>query len=339
MNSKITIAFVILAMMIGVSGVTAQTHFTFTSKTGSNAVVVIPNTASPSIADIPLSSGDEIGAFSPAGLCVGACVWDGNTTSITVWANDPMTDAIDGMIGGQVISYHIWNASSGVEYPFVDVSYGSGIGISSDGIFQPNTNFVLTSIRATGVLPVELVSFKASGTLHGIALAWATATEVNNYGFEIERSSFKSDRWQKIGFVEGAGSTNAPRSYAYTDRNVPAGKYSYRLKQIDRDGKFEYSPEATAAAVSVPNVFALSQNYPNPFNPATTIAFDLPRETYTRLVVYNALGQEVATLVKAVLGAGHQSVQFDASQLPGGVYLYRLEAGTSSMVKKMTLLK
>ncbi|MBP6672158.1 MAG: T9SS type A sorting domain-containing protein, partial [Bacteroidetes bacterium] len=113
----------------------------------------------------------------------------------------------------------------------------------------------------------------------------------------------------------------------------------YRLKQIDRDGKFAYSQtvEVTAAA---PTVFALSENYPNPFNPSTTIEFTLQNTGLTTLKVYNAVGQEVATLVNEVLEAGvyHQK-QFNAGNLASGIYFARLTSGSQSQLKKLVLIK
>jgi hypothetical protein len=322
-------------MVIGTSGVMAQTHFTFTANTGGFAVVAIPVAANPNIAGVPLSNGDEIGAFSPSGLCVGACVWDAvNNQSISVWADNPITPAIDGMVGGQMINYRIWKSSTSIEYPIVVVSYSLG-----DGTFAPDGLYIVSSISATGDLPVELSSFTVTAGVRSAALAWTTATEINNYGFEVERTASGRIQWQRIGFVEGAGTTNAPKAYSYSDRDIPAGTSSYRLKQIDRDGKFVYSHIVEAAPTLAPDEYELSQNYPNPFNPATTIGFDLKNDSYTRMIVYNALGEQVANLVNTVLAAGRHSVVFDASQLPGGIYLYRLDAGAFVQVKKMTLLK
>ena len=115
------------------------------------------------------------------------------------------------------------------------------------------------------------------------------------------------------------------------------------MKQIDFDGKFEYS-NVVEVDVSSPAVYALEQNYPNPFNPSTKIAFRLAVDSKVSLKVFDVLGQEVATLVNANLGVGAHNVDFDASSLNSGVYLYRIEAtgidGTNFVdVKKMILTK
>jgi hypothetical protein len=199
-------------------------------------------------------------------------------------------------------------------------------------------------------LPVQLNSFTAS-VINGrsVCLAWTTATETNNLGFEIERrrvsvplsigTNVLSTQWLKVGFVTGAGTSNIPKEYSFTDNDLLAGRYAYRLKQIDNDGSFKYS-QSVEVEVSIPKVFMLSQNYPNPFNPTTTIEFTLAEDSKVSLKVYDMLGREVGTLVNKELKAGvlHQ-VTFDASRLSAGMYLYRLQAGNNVQVKKLILLK
>jgi len=185
--------------------------------------------------------------------------------------------------------------------------------------------------------PVELNSFSASAIGKDVKLSWKTVTEVNNYGFEIERSVLNSE-WYKIGFVNGNGNSNSPKDYSFVDTKVNAGKYSYRLKQIDNDGKFEYS-KTIEIDVNNEKKFELSQNYPNPFNPATTIQFRLPQTGLVKLPLFNILGQEVRTLVNEFMEAGTHSVNFDASELNSGIYIYKLESGSFNQTKKMILVK
>ena len=186
-------------------------------------------------------------------------------------------------------------------------------------------------------VPVELTSFSASSIGKNIKLSWNTATEVNNYGFEIERSVVKSE-WNKIGFVNGNGNSNSPKNYSFVDDKVSSGKYSYRLKQIDNDGQFEYS-KTIEIDVNGVKKFELAQNYPNPFNPTTTIQFQLPQTGWVKLTLYNILGQEIKTLVNEVKEAGTHTVNFDASELNSGVYIYRIESGSYTRTQKMTLIK
>jgi len=191
------------------------------------------------------------------------------------------------------------------------------------------------------IVPVELTSFTATANENEVVLNWSTATETNNQGFEIQRSI--DGEFITIAFMQGHGTTTEIQNYTYTDRNVNVGSYSYRLKQIDFGGTFEYS-DVVEVDVTGPAVFALDQNYPNPFNPSTMIAFRLAVDSKVSLKVFDVLGQEVASLVNSNLAVGAHSVDFDASSINSGVYLYRIEAtgidGTNFVdVKKMILTK
>ncbi|MFI5236993.1 MAG: T9SS type A sorting domain-containing protein [Ignavibacteriales bacterium] len=187
-------------------------------------------------------------------------------------------------------------------------------------------------------IPVELTSFTADVNNSGqVVLNWATATEINNQMFEVERRS-EATEYFTIGYVEGAGTTTEPKYYTYTDRTVETGKYFYRLKQIDFDGRYEYSPEIEIDVNGVLS-FNLEQNYPNPFNPSTSIKYSVPEAGSIRLSVFNIVGEEVAVLVDGFSQSGFFEVSFDASNLPSGVYLYKLQSENSVQLKKMVLLK
>ena len=191
-------------------------------------------------------------------------------------------------------------------------------------------------------LPVELSSFSATTIGSTVKLSWQTATEINNYGFEVERKSNVNDQtsegWTKLGFVNGNGNSNSPKNYSFVDDNVTAGTHSYRLKQIDNDGQFEYS-KVIEIGLTTPDKFELSQNYPNPFNPATTINYNLPEAANVKLIIYNILGQEIKTLVNEFKEAGVHTVNFNASELNSGLYIYKIEAGSFTQTRKMTLIK
>jgi hypothetical protein len=190
-------------------------------------------------------------------------------------------------------------------------------------------------------IPVELTSFIASVNGTDVRLDWRTVTELNNSGFEVERNSGAG--YTKIGFVAGVGNATEPILYSFTDANLRAGKYIYRLKQIDYDGSFEYS-QAISVEVITPAVFNMEQNYPNPFNPSTTIAFSLATDSKVSLKIFNALGQEVTILINENMSEGFHEKTFNASNLNSGVYFYKIEAtgadGQSfTQVRKMILTK
>ncbi len=195
-------------------------------------------------------------------------------------------------------------------------------------------------------LPVELISFNAAinnESGNSVKLTWKTATEVNNYGFEIQWL-MDNGKWERIGFLEGAGNSNSTLEYSFID-NFPEseGSRRYRLKQIDLDGKFSYSKEITIELNTIPTQFSLLQNFPNPFNPATTIRYSIPSGVEilhaTTLRVYDILGREVAVLVNQNQPAGNYEVKFDASQLSSGIYFYIIQAGGFMKSRKMLLQK
>jgi hypothetical protein len=191
-------------------------------------------------------------------------------------------------------------------------------------------------------LPVELGLLTAVVNESSIQLNWETRTEVNSNIYELNRAlvSTKNEAlaWDNIGFVKAAGTSTIPRKYSFTDKNLQSGKYQYRLKMIDNDGTFEYS-KIIEAEVAVPKHYELSQNYPNPFNPNTVISYSVSTASNVTLMVYNSLGQTIKVLEFGFKNAGNYSINFNASDLPSGIYFYKLEAGQFFQIKKMILLK
>ena len=213
-----------------------------------------------------------------------------------------------------------------------------------------DTTFIVTSIDlATGTyitlgsldgpLPVEMASFTAQVTGNIVNLKWTTANEVNNSGFDVERSDNGTSNWIKTGFVKGNGTINKPTSYSYSDTKLQKGNYSYRLKQVDFNGNFEYHKLLNSVTVSSPAKYSLEQNYPNPFNPSTKISFQLPNDSKVSLKVYDISGKEITTLVNDFKTAGYYTVEFNAANLASGVYFYNIHAGDYSKVMKMVVVK
>ena len=190
-------------------------------------------------------------------------------------------------------------------------------------------------------LPVELSSFSGSVIGSSVKLSWRTETEVSNYGFEVERS-VNIDDWRKIGFVEGHGNTNSPKNYIFVDKNPVGGsRFHYRLKQVDTDGKHEYSNLIEVSII--PNEYSLYQNYPNPFNPSTTIRFSIKEDNWVNISLYSILGEKVATMIDKQLEMGVHEVELNALNLVSGVYFYKLSAGKNGGdyidLKKMMIIK
>ncbi|MFZ4622455.1 MAG: T9SS type A sorting domain-containing protein, partial [Bacteroidota bacterium] len=189
-----------------------------------------------------------------------------------------------------------------------------------------------------GALPVELISFSAEKAGNGVRLRWSTATEVNNYGFDIERK-INGNNWIRIAIVAGSGSSAAPRTYDFLDNTVYAGGYCYRLKQIDQSGAFEYSSETVVDDLHVPE-FDLSNNYPNPFNPETMIRFRVKVNSNVELTVYSVTGEHIKTLYTGHAETGRSyEVRFTAAGMASGVYFCRLQSAGRSISKQMLLIR
>jgi hypothetical protein len=197
-------------------------------------------------------------------------------------------------------------------------------------------------LLALAMIPVELSSFTASANSNSVTLNWTTATETNNSGFSIERKTPKDENWIEIGFVPGFGTTTEIKNYSYNDEKLNMGMYSYRLRQIDLDGTFEYT-NSIEIEVYAPDEFVLAQNYPNPFNPSTAIEFSVPEISEVNISVYSVIGEMVASVVNNTFDAGYHTVNFNAFNLPSGTYIYTIKAsgqnGTFVESKKMLLLK
>ena len=256
------------------------------------------------------------------------------------WRSTNLTDKYDNIL----ISANVKNNTHNIQYHSSSFtvygnpnSYGGTSTVTDAGIASDHLPVYATFDFVDNLAPVELTSFTGNIKDGVAALRWSTATEVNNYGFEIQRSNDRS-LWNKIGFVQGNGNSNSPKDYSFRDKFLLNGVSYYRLKQIDVDGKYEYSP-----VIVLNNKFSsnpnLSQNYPNPFNPATVINYYLPAAGYVSLIVYDVLGREVSTLVNENQKAGKHAVNFNGSGIASGIYFYILKTDNFVLSKKMSLLK
>ncbi len=243
------------------------------------------------------------------------------------------------LMGGGALIYLDFNVigpdTSSTDIEFSKMSFNSGkyLPITRDG-----------TVNVQGVVPVELSSFWATILNRDVKLEWTTATESNNFGFDIQRKTDNAAEWQSIGFVPGKGTTTIPQNYVFIDVDVLPGLLYYRLQQQDFDGKVDYSEIVEVNLL--PDKFALYQNYPNPFNSSTTIKYELPvGEHQVRLMIYDLLGHKVRSLVdEDNQQAGAYQINWNGRDDAGkavtsGVYFYRLQAGKQIFIKKMVLIQ
>lgn len=193
-------------------------------------------------------------------------------------------------------------------------------------------------------LPVQLTTFNALATANGVTLQWTTSTEANNAGWEAERRviadlELPNSNWQVVGFVAGAGTSTWPCNYSYTDYAPGAGRYAYRLRQIDRDGTHSLSWESEVE-VRAPSAPILEPNYPNPFNPSTIFSFVSPVDGEATLTVFDLTGRVVSVVYQSRTVPGqYVRILWDASGVASGVYVARLRVGESVLSRRIALTR
>ena len=276
----------------------------------------------------------------------------------------------DGSASGFDVIYTADNTTDIINY--ISVNYGSSAFTAPENIsenppvFSPNyspailpMHFSSADVAAlwvsdqggrklfwdqlSAIIPVELITFAALPKGNEVMLSWSTATEMNNMGFQVQRK-VGNNNWADIAFINGSGTTSEKQNYVFTDVNLNSGIYTYRLKQIDFDGSFEYSNEIEVDII-IPLQYSLEQNFPNPFNPETRIKYYLPFESNVKITVYNSIGEELKELINGLSNAGVHEITFNADEYSSGVYFYSIEASSIDgrenfkNVKKMMVVK
>jgi len=264
------------------------------------------------------------------GTYLSALYYSKSTDGGVTWSpNERLSDFFDPHLG--------WPQQDKMGDYFDMVSDYYGARLAWAATFNGEQDVYFSYISDSTIIPVELVSFSASIAKNSVILNWQTATELNNYGFEIQRST-NGTEFYTIGFIDGNGTTTKLHNYSFSDKNLVDGKYYYRLKQVDYNGSYEYS-NIVEIEFRAFDTYLLEQNYPNPFNPSTTIGFGIQDKTNVKITIINAIGEEVAVLLNEEKEPGYYQVEFNAANLPSGVYFYRLQAGSYIATKKMILAK
>lgn len=264
------------------------------------------------------------------------------STDFILDKNDDIYVSIGGQNPGIYISTNNGNLWINYGLSSQTANLVSCLSIDSSGYVWAGAHLNGIYKTAGRTIPVELVSFAAQLNNNNVLLIWVTTSEINNLGFQVERRDTKDERngdWNNIGYVNGKGTTTERQSYSYVDQNLSAGKYQYRLKQIDYDGTFEYS-NTIEVEVNTPTKFSLEQNYPNPFNPETNIDYIIPKETFVNISLYDISGKKIRELVNEKKQPGYYTVKLKGDELSSGIYFYRLLTTSEyTAVKKLTFIK
>jgi endonuclease/exonuclease/phosphatase family metal-dependent hydrolase len=266
-------------------------------------------------------------------------------------ANGGMDDRFDMILFSQTV----WDSGGIMYVQGSTIPYGNDGNHYNDSINRPpNTAVsqqiadalhyasdhlpVIVTLTFDNIVPVEIDLFTTLVNDNDITLNWSTFTETNNYGFEIQRISTYNNSWKNIAFIPGKGTSTKYQSYSYTDYDLPSGSYTYRYKQINTNGTFEYSPKISAD-ILYPKKNILHQNYPNPFNPTTTIEFDVPYLSFITIKIFDVLGNEIEKLISDNFPPGQYSVVWNAAKYPSGVYFTQITFENNFLLNKMIYIK
>ncbi|MFC1568936.1 FlgD immunoglobulin-like domain containing protein [bacterium] len=283
--------------------------------------------------------------------------WTGDGMVQSAHSTTISYSSIGGM-GGVIVTFDIgispisWDASSMASHPYVYLQVTNPY-LGETALFSGTLNYDWLSQTFTDdyALPVELLSFTVRMENEIAVLKWETASEVNNAGFNIYKSSDYDGDFELINMalIPGEGNNSSGHVYTFKDINVQLDHtYYYKLENVDLDGKTNaFGPVALVVGNSdldLPDDFELIQNYPNPFNPITTIEYNLPEVSDVMLSVYNIQGQLIEQLVSGIRDAGYYAVQWngvrtDGNSYPSGIYFYELRTDSYRDIKKMFFVK
>jgi hypothetical protein len=270
-----------------------------------------------------------------------AAVYDTPGNAIHVIVRGDYAYVSDSGWGLRIIKISNLSALTEVGFYAVNNHFAKGSGISGNYAFVAegiDLHVFDFSVAIDAILPVQFLGLAAVPGDSRVTLNWRTASEQNNARFEIARDG------ELVASQAGQGSSASAHDYSWTDRGLVNGRsYRYTLSSVSANDEREelqsIQATPTAEGLTVVTAYALHEAYPNPFNPTTTISYDLKEAGLVKLAVFNLLGQNVATLVSSLQSAGQHSVTFDATGLPSGAYLYRIETNGFSATRKMLLMK
>jgi hypothetical protein len=334
----------LVALLLAAAPAQAQEHFTDCVTNTQNATIFIPESIVTSLGDAAeLETGDEIALYAEDGTCAGVTTWDGNSTAISAASGDEFNDYALGFDPEEPLKFKVWDASEDVVYDAGDegaIYTTCSICTHEDGLYRTDAIMEVGTLEASSTLPVELTSFDARVDGNRAALEWKTATETNNAGFEVQyqRGDEPTEKsaWTTLDFVDGNGTTSKPQTYRYETKELSIGTYHFRLKQVDFDGAFEYSP-TVEVALTMTEAFKLSAPYPNPFQHRANVALTLAEQQNVQIALYNTLGQRVALVHDGPLAPNTKhEFNVDGSRLPSGLYLMRARGESFSATRRLT---
>ena len=221
-------------------------------------------------------------------------------------------------------------SAAGMGGAFASVASPGDDPFSAGDIGSPGT------VNSSSVLPVELTAFTATANGNVADLRWETASETNNTGFEVQMDG--GSGFSFVDFVQGAGTTLEATSYAFRVADLAAGSYRFRLKQVDLDGAFEFSP-VVELSIGSSQAFALTAG-PNPFRQSASISLQVATAQDVTVAVYDLLGRSVARLFEGAMDADQsRTFSVDGSDLAPGLYVVRATGERFTTTRQIVRLR
>ena len=187
-------------------------------------------------------------------------------------------------------------------------------------------------------LPVELTAFDAVANGTDVRLDWQTTSETKNAGFEVQHRS-RNAPFKTLHFIKGAGTTTESQRYTYRINRLAHGSHAFRLKQIDLDGAFAYSP-VIEVVIGIPAAHQLTSVFPNPFHQRAQLSLTVAQPQHVQVALYNMLGQRVDVLLDDRLSTNTlHPITLAGEALPSGLYLVHITGETFSATRKAVLAR
>ena len=343
----ILLLVLIFSALLGTGPATAQS-FSYARDCVSNvdnATIHVPASDSLTLPNgRPIEPSDTIAVYTDDQACAGYGVWTEAGATFAAAGPDSI-QSNNGYTTGEPLKFEVFDVSAESATDLEsDVTYAScGESILSlcrdGGSYANGTVHQVKGFESGNPLPVELATFKASLDGTTAVLAWKTSSETNNAGFEVQHRGPDASGYDKLGFVEGAGSTREPQSYRFRTEDLPPGPHQFRLRQVDTDGTSSLS-DPVSVEVRAERKLTLRAAGPNPVRQTTQLTFTVRRNGPTRMVLYNLLGQEVKVLHDRTATTGNRySVTVTANDLSSGTYFARLQAPTGTKTQRIVVVR
>jgi hypothetical protein len=292
----------------------------------------------------PIEPGDTLAVYTADMTCAGYGVWTESGVTFAAAGPDSTTSS-DGYASSEQLKFEVFDVSEETATDLdSSVTYASCAGSAlslcrDDGAYADGTVHQVRGIGSGGALPVELAAFTASLDGATAVLTWKTSSEMNNAGFAVQHQRPEASGYSRLGFVEGAGTTNKPQSYRYRAKALPSGVHRFRLRQVDVDGSATLS-DPVSVEVRVERTLALRAAGPNPVRQATQLAFTVKRGGPATMTLYNVLGQRVKRLYDRKATPGNRySVEVRADDLTSGTYFARLRTATGTRTQRIVVVR